>query len=597
MAAPSRPLSALLPPPPPQFPTRFADADTPTEEPRVQAEWPEARDETAPEDLQPGGAVEWGLRTEREEHLDRLEARLAQLRATEDPSPSTRAHPAGAPAASFTDDLSDVDEEQSAPGPPQDAEGAAAGDEADEGRALLSAVETPSGHTQASQEARDKAEDEGGLPPNAVSLDTAALNASVAQLPPHLAQAALHRISFGNTVRISGGMRSSSRPHRHRHAEAFAAPPAHERTSLLSSQPRPISAPSNLLVAAVAPTTGPSRSTSPAPSRGRRASISSYLSTGSFAHLHASSYPVSSSPTSYGASRSSSPCSSIYAPLQPPSRYCPNPLWVRTTQERGLRRSRSSGSLSFQDFLRSGAAYAAYDDDDDDDSDEDDLDAGALEDEADVRGRRFGPSRAEYRDLVAAQQARRARWEARRAAKEARLRAEAQRAKGPRFWDRVAGLLALGMVGAGPVRAGGLGGSTRTGAGAGAFRSGAGRRGWGKSPARPSPLARQVGRPPSMLSVDSSAESLSSDWGSETGDIAAPRRACPPGSARPAVVKTEADVRFGPAPARYFRLAWLRYKLAQLVAAAREALRTALVGWEQTSAGRRTERHEGYETV
>ncbi|BGP42203.1 hypothetical protein JCM10449v2_006208 [Rhodotorula kratochvilovae] len=595
MATPPR--LPLLPPPPPQFPTRFTNGDTPVEPPQVQAEWPEGRAEAGGEDLHPSGEVEWGLKTEREEHLDRLESRLAQLRASADPSPSLFVNPADPPAAFFVEELSDVDEDTTEPA--DEAEGAAAGDDADEGRALLSAVGAPSGHDQASQQARTTSDDEGGLPPNAVVIDAATLD-EVAQLPPHLAQAALQRISFGNTVRISGGMRSSSRPHRHRHAEAFAPPPPNERTSLLSSQPRPISAPSDLLVAAVTPSAGPSRSTSPAPSRGRRPSISSsYLSASSFAHLHASSYPVSSSPTSYGASRSSSPCSSIYAPLQPPSKYCPNPLWVRTTAQRGLRRSRSGGSLSFQDFLRSGAAYAAYDDDDDDDSDEDDLVAAAFDNEADARGRRFGPSRAEYRDLVAAQQARRARWEARRAAKEARARADAQVAKGPRFWDRVAGLLALGMVGAGPARAGGLGGSTHAGVGAlrggGEERGGRGAgRGRGRSPARPSPLARQVGRPPSMLAVESSVESLSSDGASDASDLPAQRPSRPP---RPPVVKTEADVRFGPAPARYFRLDWLRYKLAQLVTAARAALRTALVGWEQASAGRRREREEGYEAV
>lgn len=342
--------------------------------------------------------------------------------------------------------------------------------------------------------------------------------------------------------------------------------------------------------------------------------MSSSLRSGtSFAHLHPSSYPMSSSPTSYGASRSSSPCSSIYAPLQPPSKYSPNPLWVRTTsQQRGLRRTRSGSNLSFQDFLRSGAAYASADDEEDSDDDDDNAEGDAFPTAADEfldpRGRRFGPSHAEYRDLVEAQRARRERWEARRAAKEAHARAaEAKARRGARFWDRLAGLLALGMVGAGPARAGGMGG-TATGNGHGGMGASAGMgpgggqpggtgRGRGRSPARPSPLRRgSSARTPSALSVESSAGSTSSleAQGDDDDGLRPSRRhlrapvPSRPGRPQP-VVKTEVDVRFGPAPARYFRLDWLRYKLAQLVLAAREALRTALVGLERQSGARRRE--------
>ena len=507
-----------------------------------------------------------------------------------------------------------------------EADGVAVGDEADEGRALLSAAGSPEGHSEAAQHGRHFSDDD---EPSAALVQAAAdtlEQGGTLDLPADLAPVVLQRISFGDTVRISGGIRSSSRPHLHRHvhAEIFHPPPPHERTSLLSSQPRPISAPSDLLVAAVTPSAGPSRSASPA-SRSRRTSMSSSHRSGtSFAHLHPSSQALSSSPASYGASRSSSPCSSIYAPLQPPSKFSPNPLWVRTTsQQRGLRRTRSGASLSFQDFLRSGAAYASPDDEDDSDEEDGSGLADAADELLDPRGRRFGPSRAEYRDLVEAQRARRERWEARRAAKEAHARAaEAKARKGARFWDRLARLLALGMAGAGPARAGaaaGAGGGSRNGHASvqqqqergGAAAAGRGR---GRSPARPGPSPLGLGRgssgarTPSGLSIESSLGSRSSSFESELEDdepppprrasrrpprvVVVPRPPPPPRSSRPPVIKTEIDVRFGPAPARYLRLDWLRFKLAQLVLAARAALRTALVGLERQRGPRLEQEYE-----
>ncbi|GAA5854644.1 hypothetical protein JCM9279_001132 [Rhodotorula babjevae] len=618
----------LLPPPPPQFPTRFThDTLQQQAEPPVQAEWPAEGPEGVDED-----SIEWAIKTQREEHLDKLEARLAQLAAG--PAPSSSSTPVGNRTLDSLstlppDDLdeldnTDLDVEAAAAAVEPAADGIAVGDEADEGRALLSAVGSPEGHSEAAQEGPHFSDDE----QNAVLVAAAAEaleEGGTLDLPADLAPAVLQRISFGETVRISGGIRSSSRPHRHRHvhAEIFHPPPPHERTSLLSSQARPISAPSDLLVAAVTPAAGPSRSASPA-SRSRRTSMSSSHRSGtSFAHLHPSSQALSSSPASYGASRSSSPCSSIYAPLQPPSKFSPNPLWVRTSSQRGLRRSRSGASLSFQDFLRSGAAYASPDDEDDSDEEDDPGLAVAADELLDPRGRRFGPSRAEYRDLVEAQRARRERWEARRAAKEAHARAaEAKARKGARFWDRLARLLALGMAGAGPARAGASagGGGSRNGHAVAQQQqqggsAGAGR-GRGRSPARPGPSPLGLGRgssgarTPSGLSIESSLGSRSSSFESELDEdepppprrssgrpprvVVVPRPPPLPRSSRPPVVKTEIDVRFGPAPARYLRLDWLRFKLAQLVLAARAALRTALVGLERQR-GPRLE--EGYEEV
>ncbi|GAA5891199.1 hypothetical protein JCM8208_002536 [Rhodotorula glutinis] len=610
----------LLPPPPPQFPTQFSQAEPhePQDAP-AQAAWPGE----GPEGVVVEAPIEWAIKTQGEEHINRLEARLARLAADPAPSLSSPAdtEPLGPLPSLPHSDFDDLDQpdisSEAAVEEQAEADGVAVGDEADEGRALLSAAGSPEGHTEAAQQGLHFSDDEPTEAVVAAAADTLDQGGTL-DLPVDLAPAVLQRISFGETVRISGGIRSSSRPHRHRHvhAEIFHPPPPHERTSLLSSQPRPISAPSDLLVAAVTPTAGPSRSASPA-SRSRRTSMSSSHRSGtSFAHLHPSSQALSSSPASYGASRSSSPCSSIYAPLQPPSKFSPNPLWVRTTSQRSLRRTRSGASLSFQDFLRSGAAYASPDDEDDSDEEDESGLVDAADELLDPRGRRFGPSRAEYRDLVEAQRARRERWEARRAAKEAHARAaEAKARKGARFWDRVARLLALGMTGAGPARAGasagGGGGSSRNGHASAPPQQGssaAGGRGRGRSPARPGPSPLGLGRgssgarTPSGLSIESSLGSLSS-LESELDDepprsrpprrpprVVVVRRPPPPSPrpGRPPAIKTEIDVRFGPAPARYLRLDWLRFKLAQLMLAARAALRTALVGLER----QRSTRHE-----
>ncbi|GAA5921977.1 hypothetical protein JCM3775_003446 [Rhodotorula graminis] len=614
----------LLPPPPPQFPTRFSHAEPQElQDAPAQAAWPAEGPEGVDVD---GQSIEWAIKTQGEEHIDRLEARLARLAAVPASSPSSSAdvRPLDSLPTLPSSDFDDLDEPDLHPdaavGEEPEADGVAVGDEADEGRALLSAAGSPKGHNEAAQQDLHFSHDEQNDALVAAAAQTLEQGGTL-DLPADLAPAVLQRISFGETVRISGGIRSSSRPHRHRHvhADLFHPPPPHERTSLLSAQPRPISAPSDLLVAAVTPAAGPSRSTSPA-SRSRRTSMSSSHRSGtSFAHLHPSSQALSSSPASYGASRSSSPCSSIYAPLQPPSKFSPNPLWVRTTSQRGLRRTRSGASLSFQDFLRSGAAYASPDDEDDSDDEDESALVDAADELLDPRGRRFGPARAEYRDLVEAQRARRERWEARRAAKEARVRdAEAKARKGARFWDRVARLLALGMTGAGPARASssaGGGGSSSSRSGHVSTRqqsgSAAAGRGRGRSPARPGPSPLGLGRgssgarTPSGLSVESSLGSLSSHE-SELDDepprsrpprrpprvVVLPRPPPSPRASRTPVVKTEIDVRFGPAPARYLRLDWLRFKLAQLMLAARAALRTALVGLERQKGARREAAYE-----
>ncbi|BGP26440.1 hypothetical protein JCM10295v2_005393 [Rhodotorula toruloides] len=258
---------------------------------------------------------------------------------------------------------------------------------------------------------------------------------------------------------------------------------------------------------------------------------SSLLSTSSFARVH-SPYPYSSSPTSYGgASRSSSPCSSIYAPLQPPSNHCPNPI-----------------GLSFQEFLRNGGRFPDDGMDDSDDGDE-------YADPVSVDE----PRRLEYRELVEQQRLKKAWWEARKRQREVQRRhAESQEGDDDHktsVWDKLVQLLALGVSGRGSSRPS----PSLAGGAVDVLRQQHHQR------RRPSPLAHA-----SSADEDSAAASRSRHR--------QPRRRPGPEPAH----KTEADIRFGPAPGRYFRLDWLIYKLKQLVEAAKRALRTALLGLERS---------------
>ncbi|GAA6003869.1 hypothetical protein JCM10207_006444 [Rhodosporidiobolus poonsookiae] len=544
----------LLAPPQPRFPTRFSQTEDTGQHLEATGSWPEEVGEQEREFQEVGGGVEWSIKTAAEEHVERLEAKLADLRSAPPPSLSDSGHasmPADSLALGVDDDLDNIYEHDE----PGGTDSQAVGDEEEEGQPLLSSVNDPGSID-------DGARGRSSVPPlkrNPTSssrsrdedADTSD-NDGVAQrhLPFRIPSTAAHnsqRISFSNSVRIGG--RHGSKHHRHQLADAFVPPAPTERTSLLAPLPRPISAPSALLVASVTASSSPSRSVSPGPSHSRRPSLTAY------SHLPNA---YSTSPTSYGASRSSSPCSSIYAPLQPPSRFCPNPMFVRPAGAAGsLRRSRSGSMLSFQEYLRSGGRIPF--DPDDDDSDEDEL--GSADEE----------QRAEYRELVEQQRRRKARWEAKRRKRPPPARRESHErveTGGGGFWDRLSQLLVLGIAGSGSGR----------GAAVNVVVAPPTPLGRGSSPARPSPLRRR-----------SSSDSLASD------DDEPPRRSRPFSSSS---TKTEADVRFGPAPGRYFRLDWLKHKLAELVQAARRALATAAEGWRRAMGeGREREREQGYEAV
>ncbi|GAA6043968.1 hypothetical protein JCM8097_004897 [Rhodosporidiobolus ruineniae] len=584
MAAAPLPLLAPLPP---QFPTRFSDAEETTSAPEATADWP-GEEEGAREGSASGSGGErevvWQLKTAGEEHVQRLESRLEDLRAQPAPtlSDSGYASTSAAAASAYLDDGNEPDALSEA----VEDDALAAGDEEEEGQALLSSTDAPAvvepprgrtrgrqGRTGASSSERDEDADtsdnddeEGATRRRRAGLPH--------RLPPNVVQNTAQRISFSDSVRIGG--RGRHRSHRHSRPEVFFPAPPTERTSLLlAPQPR-LARPPSFRVASIASTSSsPSRSISPGPSsaRARRPSLTStagHLSS-SFPHLHSSIY--STSPASYGASRSSSPCSSVYAPLQPSSKFCPNPMYVRPTG--GLRIPRRSGSaLSFQDFLRAGGHVHPDDLDSDElELDEDDLDGAAEQ------------ARVEYRDLVAAQQLKRARWEARKRARAAQRRQAAHSSggagggffglsSGGSFWDGLAQLLALGIAGSSSGR-GTVAGSAAVPALPAPVTSSS------SSSSRPSHLRRQS----SLVSLPSSAFDSDSDsslppprpssrnYGALPSSSSSSRPSRPP--------KTESDVCFGPAPLRYLTYAWWRVQWRLLKRAAKRAWATALRGWRR----------------
>lgn len=74
------------------------------------------------------------------------------------------------------------------------------------------------------------------------------------------------------------------------------------------------------------------------------------------------------------------------------------------------------------------------------------------------------------------------------------------------------------------------------------------------------------------------------------------RRPPPNGATAGTSIKTEADVRFGPAPARYFSVGWIKHQFRRLKRAVAKLFRTAVVGWH-ASQQRKRERAVGYGTV
>lgn len=446
------------------------------------------------------------------------------------------------------------------------------------GMALLSDAASPGGHDLVKE---DFPPAEEAVPGNSTSDLDDAPDAPV-ERPSRPTTRAPGRISFQDSVRITSGFRGSA----HRHRPRNALSPTVEKSDVHNAPPKTTAAPSDLFVQAVTPSASTSRSTSPFSHQVRRMSRSSSSLGHSASLLSVGSYPYSSSPASFGgASRSSSPCSSIYAPLQPPSRHCPNPLLVKPSGG-PLRRSRSG--TSFQDFLRKNrhvSEEGAVADESDEDSD-----AKPDPDVDEVVGMSDEPRRLEYHDLVEQQRAKKARWEARRRARRAERRSEASR-KAPTLWTRVGRFLLHGRIdGRLPD------GDSATGAAAPA-RSPAvpdrlRRPSLEHSPVRSSPLARATSQ--SSLSSVSSIED-------EILEHPHSRHAPGPGAARPKParpprIKTEDDVRFGPKPERYFRASWWRYQVRRLRRAVARFFKTALAGW-RASQHRKRERETGYGTV
>lgn len=600
----SSPRLPLLAPPRPSFPARFDTSDRPPEASSSTASWPEeVRGEATPS--APGGEdrgqVTWQIKTDKELHLDRLEARLQQLRA-DSPSdlPLAEVDAFLLPESSFDRDEEPIAGLVDEPlDPPED--------ENDEGRALLSAAASPA--IQRVDESALRAEDDEVV--NA--FDESSGNAERSSRP---AARLASRISFKDSVRITSGFRSSSHQHQHQHQRpSNALAPLTERTGLLSGQTRTGSAPSDLLVQAVAPSGASSRSQSPLARGSRRASQSSNSLGNAATLLHAGSYQYSSSPASYGgASRSSSPCSSIYAPLQPPSRHCPNPMLVRPIGG-PLRRKRSSSS--FQEFLRKNRHLSDDDDDDgadgDGDESEEDSDAKAdldLGDDAEDSGEGDGrdPLRLEYHDLVEQQRAKKAQWEARRRIRAAQKRQQALR-DAPTLWTRIVRVFLYGHSSSGSegevpaIERREARPTIRTAAPGGRFAARTSSS-YEHSPVRSSPLARAASH--SSLSTVST---MATESDSDVADAGGPpqrnggrRPPLPPNgtTAGTASIKTEADVRFGPAPARYFSVGWIKHQLRRLKRAVAKLFQTAVVGWHASQRKRERERERavvGYGTV
>lgn len=229
------------------------------------------------------------------------------------------------------------------------------------------------------------------------------------------------RISFNASVRISGGIRgahshrSRSRGRPRTPADAFAPVPststftpitasaAAEHQALLDHLPRnasgqipPGTSPSTAAAAAVAAVAIQGLHSA------RSASSSSLLVFGSLGAGGATA-TGSGSYASSAASRSSSPCSSLYAPLAGPSSFAPSPFFDRGRRDSSEARHQRRRQ-SFREFLRPGEG-----------SDSESEESEEEEEEEVAR------DRPDYRAMVAEQERKKVEREARRA----RRRAEA----------------------------------------------------------------------------------------------------------------------------------------------------------------------------
>ncbi|KDE09430.1 hypothetical protein MVLG_00333 [Microbotryum lychnidis-dioicae p1A1 Lamole] len=373
------------------------------------------------------------------------------------------------------------------------------------------------------------------------------------------------RISFSSSVRISGGIRSKGRSSRTRQRPAipsdlFSPAPSTsfaltvEDVARMGYMAHPL--PRN---ASLNQSRGSSRTNSP--SRGATTagiSILRTVSSSSSLGIHnsyreaailnggASSIYSSSVP-----SRSSSPCSSIYAPLKRPSETCPNPMSVKPPAKRVRSAPRTSVSgLSFREFLRLNGLSRSGD-----------ADGAGAEDEESMAERG-------YRELVEEQRRRKERLDKRKKQHTGRassvlngdLGQDPTASRG--FWNRVWGMLGngSGRSGIGRTSSGALLGATPT------FPV------YGTTGTTPLTTdgSRRVERNRSSLSITSS---VAGDQGSsDEGEADDPRTNVNALSSRTRPIsnasgdtkeriKSEVDVRFGPAPGRWFSSGWILWKL------------------------------------
>ncbi|ORY70766.1 hypothetical protein BCR35DRAFT_307830 [Leucosporidium creatinivorum] len=518
--------------PPPPFPTRFDDGDdksAPTS--NAFASWPEAG-ETVQEQEQRNAKWET-VKTEQETYLEGLEGKLERLAhpALASTSNGDSGYGSHEPKLDIPEDVEDSIAEEDVDygsGPEDEAtrEGVALlwrDLEEDEGLSDRETEETPAGSPSkhvlvipATPSGGDDDEDD-----EDDSEEEHGDGVLAYRMPAELADDVQNRrISFSGSVRISGGIRSSSKSHRHRRPPPFAD----LFTPALPPNANPLPShglPRNASISSISNSRSGSPSR-PSSSHGRSLSSSSLLPLYQQPVAREAYSVYSSSPSSQLQSRSSSPCSSIYAPLQAPKNHCPSPMFVPIISKR----KPSSSGLSFKDYLR-GRDYRS----------------DGESDEEVFRG---------YRELVERQRRKRERWERRR-----QRELDLERGTGS-FWTKVSDLLAIGAAGS-RARGGGVGyGATAT-----TSLGSRGRRGSAPEEERRARRAR------SRLSISSDGiddESSSDEEEEEAQHLANKRSAASGaggrGSSTPKI-KTEEDVRFGTAPGRWITISWWKYKIGE----------------------------------
>ncbi|KAL8293733.1 hypothetical protein RQP46_000434 [Phenoliferia psychrophenolica] len=558
---------------PPPFPVQWPESPAQSSFRKAPgADWP-GEAPTAP--YSTAASVEWSLKTDREAYISSLESKLKRLapastsqRAADDSGYASSGRVLSPPQAPFEDPDEEDDEL------PEDA---AYGDDAaeddseqrEEGAGLLWGVETGSGGSSAisrideCDEHLSEMDALGHTPlssttgspvlaflvpptpraPDAGDDDNAIENENADGNEPHVLEFRVpsdsytdprRRISFNSSVRISGGIGGrKSRASKVLAVDLFSPPPGSEKTrspSTSSARSFPPNASSN------------SRPSSPNDAHSRTGSSGSLQQP-----FQLSGY--SSTATSAVPSRSSSPCSSIYAPLQPPSATCPSPMLVRPPPKRakGL-------SMSFAEYLRGRA---------------DDTEETAAHG---------------YRDLVEAQRRKKTRFEQRRSPRgSGASRERSKLANGgdaeptESLWDKIKQMLATGAAGAGSrggrsfSHYGSLDTSTKRSRSSRALdddddedeeedRRLASR---GRGRGRGGRIARKK---PSTLSLSSVSDADDEGGGRDarsavSDDDEGFYAGLPSMNRRIERPKTQADVMFGPAPTRWSRWDWWVWRI------------------------------------